>query len=371
MESCSRCGGPRGAVSTKRFLQALRLAAKGVSTRPGIPALTCVRLEASKRTLMLTTTDLEITVRQGIAWEGGELDSLVPLKFLTEAVKGHGDSTITPSSDGSMFQAGSFTIRELATEDFPVVKEDTGTLLAGRLPAARFVAMVNAVQGAASRDQARPILTGISIEAESEGVLDFVATDSYRLHVASADMREWNEGKANVPARALVTAAKALGRKPSGGVSIWRSGDLVTIALPNGITIFSRTIEGEYVNWKQLIPDGSANLLTFDVDRMLEQIFAAKVFARENSPVRLELNGTVTISAHSPDLGGYRHEIPSARYEGEDVTIAFNPTYLGDAIAAANGGTLSVRDGLKPAILVGEGVTTLVMPVRLPAPPVS
>ncbi len=95
------------------------------------------------------------------------------------------------------------------------------------------------------------------------------------------------------------------------------------------------------------------------------------LLARDTTPVRMEFNALgVKLSSSSPDLG-QAVETVEARYEGEDLTVAFNPQYLADGLTAATGETvrLDVRDGLKPGVVHGEGdeFTYLVMPVRLPA----
>ena len=103
----------------------------------------------------------------------------------------------------------------------------------------------------------------------------------------------------------------------------------------------------------------------------MEAVRRVGLLARDTTPVRMEFNALgVKLSSSSPDLG-QAVEAVEARYEGEDITAAFNPHYLADGLAAATGETvrIEVRDGLKPGIVRGEGdeFTYLVMPVRLPA----
>jgi DNA polymerase-3 subunit beta len=140
-----------------------------------------------------------------------------------------------------------------------------------------------------------------------------------------------------------------------------------------GLTLTSRLIEGEFPNYRQLIPEPGGNRLTAPRQELLEAVRRVGLLARENSPVRLELNALgVRLTSSSPDLGG-AVEALEATYEGEELTAAFNPGYVGDGLAGVVGErvTVELRDGLKPAILRGEGddaFTYLVMPVRLPAP---
>ena len=106
--------------------------------------------------------------------------------------------------------------------------------------------------------------------------------------------------------------------------------------------------------------------------QLLDAVKRVGLLARENTPVRMEFNALgVRLSSQSPDLGG-AVEAVEARYEGQDITVAFNPGYLADGLQASTGESvrLEVKDGLKPGVVRGDAseFTYLVMPVRLPAP---
>ena len=133
----------------------------------------------------------------------------------------------------------------------------------------------------------------------------------------------------------------------------------------------TRLIEGEFPNYRQLLPDTHESRLTVSRQQLLDAVRRVGLLARDTTPVRLEFNALgVKLSSSSPDLG-QAVETVEARYEGEDLTVAFNPQYLIDGLTAAVGESirLDVRDGLKPGVVHGEsdGYTYLVMPVRLPA----
>jgi len=138
-----------------------------------------------------------------------------------------------------------------------------------------------------------------------------------------------------------------------------------------GLTLTSRLIEGEFPNYRQLLPDTHESRLTVSRQQLLDAVRRVGLLARDTTPVRLEFNALgVKLSSSSPDLG-QAVETVEARYEGDDLTVAFNPQYLIDGLTAAIGESvrLDVRDGLKPGVVHGEsdGFTYLVMPVRLPA----
>ena len=137
------------------------------------------------------------------------------------------------------------------------------------------------------------------------------------------------------------------------------------------LTLTSRLIEGEFPNYRQLLPDQHESRLTISRQQLLDAVSRVGLMARDTTPVRLEFNALgVKLSSSSPDLG-QAVETVEARYEGDDLTVAFNPQYLADGLRAANGESvrIDVRDGLKPGVVRGESdeFTYLVMPVRLPA----
>ena len=139
-----------------------------------------------------------------------------------------------------------------------------------------------------------------------------------------------------------------------------------------GLTLTSRLIEGEFPNYRQLLPDVHESRLTISRQQLLDAVRRVGLLARDTTPVRLEFNALgVKLSSSSPDLG-QAVETVEARYEGEDLTVAFNPQYFADGLTAASGESvrIDVRDGLKPGVVRGESdeYSYLVMPVRLPAP---
>ena len=353
--------------------EALATVQRGVSTRPGIPALTGVMVEAGAEGLTLTTTDLEVTTQIRLPVEVAEEGSaLVPARLIAEMVKSLPPDDVDVEADGAQarVRCRSFegTLRLLAAEDFPQLREPEGIRITASAPV--FGEAVGQVVKAASRDEARPILTGVLLEANREG-LTMAATDSYRLAVRELQATGDGEGKALVPERAISEVGRSAAVEEKGEVEVilgqaqasFRVGDLRMI---------SRLIEGEFPNYRQLIPEPGGSVLDAPRQELLEAVRRVGLLARDNAPVRMELNQLgVRLTSSSPDLGD-AVEAVEAGYEGEDMTVAFNPMYLSDglAVVAAERVRIELRDGLKPAILRGDAddYTYLVMPVRLPAP---
>ena len=353
--------------------EALQTVQRGVSSRPGIPALTGVLIEATDDgRLTLTTTDLEVSARLATQVQVSEPGiALVPARLLGDTVKSLSAAPVDFETDQSQAHircaAYEGTLRLLPAEDFPGLQEPSGTKITAE--AGAFAEAVSQAARGASRDEARPVLTGVLIEVSREGVV-MVATDSYRLAVRDLVATADGEGKAIVPERALTEAGRAAAADEKATIEIFLDESQVAFKIGE-LTLTSRLIEGEFPNYRQLLPDQHESRLTISRQQLLDAVRRVGLLARDTTPVRLEFNALgVKLSSSSPDLG-QAVETVEARYEGEDLTVAFNPQYLADGLTAADGEMirLDVRDGLKPGVVRGDGdeFTYLVMPVRLPA----
>jgi len=354
--------------------EALQTIQRGVSSRPGIPALTGVLMEArSVDGLTMTTTDLEVSARLTIDVQVTEDGvALLPARLIADTVKSLSDAPVEFEADESQARircaAYEGALRLLPAEDFPTLQPPAGTRIV--VPAGTFAEAVGQVSRAASKDEARPVLTGVLLEVSREGIT-FVSTDSYRLAVRDLVATAASEGKAIVPERALSEAGRAAQAVEKGEIEIFLDESQASFQI-GGFMLTSRLIEGEFPNYRQLLPEAYESRLTVSRQQLIDAVRRVGLLARDTSPVRMEFNALgVKLSSQSPDLG-QAVEAVEARYEGEDVTAAFNPHYLADGLAAASGETvrLEVRDGLKPGIVRGETdeFTYLVMPVRLPTP---
>jgi DNA polymerase-3 subunit beta len=209
----------------------------------------------------------------------------------------------------------------------------------------------------------------VLFEAEPER-LTLAATDSYRLAVRDL---EWTWAHtpttALVPSRALTEAARALAGEP--GVEISIEPHQITFS-GGGRRLTSRLVEGEFPPFRNLIPQGYDSIATIDRQTLLDALKQVAPYGQNNNPVRLTFERErVQVDGSLQDVGRGAAAI-EAKYEGEALTVAFNPTYLSEGVAAVedNEVILEVRDGLKPALVHGnerQGFLYLLMPVRLPA----
>jgi DNA polymerase-3 subunit beta len=180
--------------------------------------------------------------------------------------------------------------------------------------------------------------------------------------------------KVVLPARALGELARALAAEGA-TVTALLGEHLMSFAI-NGSdesaaesVIGSRFIEGEFPNYRQLIPGGYQNVLTVGREALLEVTKRVGLLAQNNLPVKMRLDPELEVSAHTPDVGEGQ-EVLDAEYVGDPFVIAFNPNFLNDGVSAIQGERLVLKagDGLKAAVLQGENddtFTYLLMPVRL------
>jgi DNA polymerase-3 subunit beta len=348
-------------------------AGRAATNRTGtLPVLAGVKLQVAGDSLTVTGTDLELTIRLTVS-VGGERDgaAVVPARLVGDIVKAlpAGAVQIELTDDELSISAGrsQFSVRPLALDDYPTLAEPTAEGVT--LSASSMSDALRQVVRAASTDDARAVLTGVLLAAEDDG-LRMVATDSYRLAVR--DLPEssvlGSGQKVIIPGRALGELSRVIGDVDELTV---RLGEREATFESGTTRVSTRLIEGEFPNYRNLLPSSYPNLLTFGKAAMLEAIRRVKILAQDSTPVRLTLGGdTVQLTAITQDVGNAAEEI-DASYEGTEMTVAFNPDYLAAGIDAIDSDdvTLATMDPMKPAVLRGVGhddYLYLLMPVRVP-----
>jgi DNA polymerase-3 subunit beta len=262
-----------------------------------------------------------------------------------------------------------FHIRTLRGEDFPPFPEATGDAVV-TVPAAAFVATVNKVQRSASRDETRPILTGILVSA-GESELRMVATDSYRLSVKETPLEAPLDGafEANVPARALSELARIAQQADADTLRATRQANQIVFEV-GGMTLSSRLIEGQFPNYRQLLPDTYEHELRLDTKEVGDVVRRISLLAQKNAPLRLRFaEGELTVSAQTPDVGEASETLPTP-FGGEPFEIGFNPEFLRDGLESvdADDVILKLISPLRPGLIEagdGSGFLYLIMPIRL------
>ena len=327
--------------------------------------------------LIARATDMEIAIT--LRLEAKELEpgsTLLPGRLLVDVARAlpAGEVTLSERSEERDVEisAGSSRIhlRTLPTEDFPRLPafESPSLAIAGEA----FAATIERVARAASRDEVRPILTGILVQAEGD-TLTMVATDSYRLSVKHTQLEEpvAESLESNVPGRALRELARIVTQESVEQVEIAPAGSQI-IFRAGGAVLSSRLIEGQFPSHRQLIPESFEHEVKLPREELLEVTRRVRHLAQRNAPIRLAFaEGELTVAAETPDVGDASEAMP-APFTGEPLEIAFNPQFLVEGIESVEGDEILVRltSPLRPGLLrpaTADDFTYLVMPIRLNA----
>lgn len=328
-----------------------------------------VLIELSDTDLTLTTTDLELTTKAKLNLTGEAGKVLLPARLLSEIVRSLPSDDVELITDsGTVKVAGGrsrFEIRSLSPDEFPRVESPPQTrsfTVSGDLLATA----LSQVALAASRDETRPVLTGVLFEGEGNE-LRIVATDSYRLALRTIEVEGVQDIRVLIPARAVVEVARL-----AAGL------DEVTVEIASAqasfqlgdVTIQSRLIEGEFPAYRQLLPENQPNRLQVSKTTFLEAVKRVAVLAQDATPVFLTMNeSAVRLECHAQGLGEGAEEVDGS-YVGEEIRVAFNPAYL-DAGVAATGVDdvlLNFTDQQRPALVHAaddKAFVYLLMPIRV------
>ncbi len=362
-------------ISCARDELALKLGivSRGVSTRSAVQILSGILLQAEAGVLQLAATDMELSLRTTLeAQVEGEGAVVVPGRLLVDLVRLLPDNEVLIEHrlEENTLQVtcgtAEYRLRTYGVEDFPRLPE----VAAGSLSAVKaepLLETIARVGRAASRDESRPVLTGILARFEA-GKLVMAATDSYRLSVKETPLEEkLPELEAIIPARALEELRRVAGGSEEIELGV-QENQVVFVA--GGVTLTTRRIDGQFPNYKQLLPETFEHELTLPREELLEVVRRVAVMAQRNAPLRLSFaDGELTISAQTQDVGEARESLP-APFSGEPLEIGFNPEFLRDGIDSVDGPEVILKliNPLRPGLIQGAGETFsyLIMPIRLP-----
>ena len=354
----------------------LQTVTRAASTRVPNQALSGVQVLATPAGLELRATDTEIGLRvplQGEVVREGAV--LLPARLLVDVVRALPGTDVTlevrAAEQDVEIKGGNatFHIRTLRLEDFPPFPQaEDGARV--QVPATAFVETLGKVQRSASRDETRPVLTGIYVSASGDE-LRMVATDSYRLAVKETKLESPLEGtlEANVPARALAELARIVGTAAEDALAASVMANQVVFEI-GGVTLSSRLIDGQFPNYRQLLPDAYEHELRLAAGEVGDVVRRISLLAQKNAPLRLAFTeGEVTISARTPDIGEASETVP-VPFSGEPLEIGFNPDFLRDGLESMDGEDVLLKliSPLRPGLLGSadeSGFQYLLMPIRL------
>lgn len=360
----------------------LQLVVRATAVRSAVHALSGILISAEGDEVTLAATDMELALRSRLnatVERGGSI--LVPGRLLVDILRALDSDDVTlehtPERGEVELTTGQarFVIKSLAAEDFPRLPEVPASG-AFSVPAQPFAKTVERVARAASKDETRPVLTGILVSV-AEGRLRMVATDSYRLSVkeTAVETTAPEAFEVNVPARALQELSRTVADLTAENVSVVAHENQVVFGIDR-VTLSSRMIDGQFPNFQQLLPDSYEHEVRVAKAELAAVVRRISLMAQRNAPLRLRFeSGSVTISAQTPDVGEASESMP-LNYDGDVLEIGFNPQFLLDGLEGVEADELVLKliSALRPGLI--EAVTDeaqaedgrflyLIMPVRL------
>jgi DNA polymerase-3 subunit beta len=361
----------RVTVDRDELVAGLQLVSRAASARGTVQVLGGVGIRATEGLLELEATDMELSLRTSVqANVEGEGTLVVPAKLIGDIVRllPAGEVTLAhkPEEGAATLEAGSYSSRlnVFAAEDFPRLPSIEVPLQ--EVDAAALLDTVQRVSRAASRDESRPVLTGILAQFEGSK-LTMAATDSYRMSVKETELEGGGpELEAIIPARAL----DELGRIAAGAEKVQLGVNENHVIFGAGQAwLTTRRIDGQFPNVQQLRPESFEVQLEINRAELLDAVRRAAVMAQRNTPLRLRFEeGELTISAQSQDVGETRESL-ALRYTGETLEIGFNAEFLREGLESvtADEVKLELINPLRPGLLSAEGDSFwyLIMPIRL------
>src|ERR671921_903413 len=328
----------RAVCNTDLFGKKLALVSRGVSARSTIQLLGGILLETEEGSVRLSATDMEISIQTTAAAEVEEQGRVViPARIFNDVVRSLPGGELALAHDRSegvvrlSARDNEYRIRAYAAEDFPQLP-NFDEAAAFKMSGEALVETVEKVSRSYSRDETRPVLTGILISFE-ESRVRMVTTDSYRLSIKETELATTFDGtrEAIIPARAM----QEVGRIFSGSDE-----EQIDVALSENQALFrigdvlfgTRLIEGNFPEYKNLLPTTFEREISVRREDLIDTLRRVNLFAqRQTPPVPVSLDfseGAVEVMVRNGEVGEARERLPANSASEDDFHISFNPGYL-------------------------------------------
>jgi DNA polymerase III subunit beta len=359
----------------EELAEKLQVVGRGVSARTSVQILAGIMLRAAGERLYLSATDMEISLRVSLeAQVEDEGAVVVPGRLLVDIVRllPAGEVTLEHRAEEGVARLAcgpaSYQLNTYGPEDFPRLPEiDPDEAFTVEREA--FLDTIARVGRSASRDESRPVLTGVLVRFEG-GKVVMAATDSYRLSVKETPLAQGpgRELEAIVPARALAELARIGQAAQSSTIEVGVQENQIAFGV-DGVWLTARRIDGQFPNYRQLLPEQFEAEVQLPREELLDVVRRTGLLAQRKSPLRLRFeDGELTVSAQTQDVGEARESLPVA-YSGEPIEIGFNADFLRDGLESVTDEAVRLKliSPLRPGLIHGESddFLYLIMPIRL------
>jgi DNA polymerase-3 subunit beta len=359
----------------EELAQKLGVVGRAVSSRTSVNILTGIMLRAESGQLSLAATDMEISLRVTLDAQVEEEGSVViPGRLLVDIVRllPAGEVTLEHRAEEGIAHlvcgSASYGLHTYSPDDFPRLPEIAPDE-SFPIERAALLDTIMKVSRSASRDESRPVLTGVLVRFEA-GKLIMAATDSYRLSVKETEITEGPAGEieAIVPARALSELARIAQASDADSLTVGIQENQIVFAVDD-VWLTARRIDGQFPNYRQLLPETFEAEVELPREELLDVVRRTGLMAQRKSPLRLRFEeGQLTISAQTQDVGEAHESLPAA-YTADPIEIGFNAEFLRDGLESLEDDQVRLRliSPLRPGLIQGAGddFLYLIMPIRL------
>ncbi len=364
-------------ISKDEILNGLQAVQNIVSTRTTLPILANVLLRAESGRLDLTATDLDVTISSGARAEVQRPGAVtVPVKKIFGIIRELAGSELELEVDeknACSIRSGPsyYKVNGLPAEEFPPLPQFAEKKRIS-IDQEKFKAMLRKTGFAISTDETRFVLNGIYMSLKEQKIT-MVATDGRRLALVEEDVEltEESQGEFIVPTKAINELSRLLQTKGTTEVKFTDNQVAFTLKSEGGldVLIMSKLVEGNYPNYRQVIPGEAKERVTIVREELLQALRRAEIMTSEKSnSVKLSFTkNNLAITANTPDVGEGKETL-AVNYKGRDMAIAFNPTYLMDPLKAVDNDEIFIEliDELSPGVVKINGPFLYVlMPMRM------
>ena len=344
-------------IVRSKFLEGLKSVQNIVAAKGSLPILQNVLMEADENRLVMTTTDLDISIRSSVECEIVESGATtLPVKLLFNSISKAAEGEIVVEVDDkerATITAGSakFKLAGLPEADFPRLPKDEDAY-AYEIPQATLREMFRKVSYAASQDDTRRTLKGVLMSFK-DSKLTMVATDGRRLALVENEIEFPKDVEKDIvlPSKAVQELQRSLNGEEIASVMIQKT--QVSFKLGN-ITIYSKLMDDVYPNYRQVIPKETVEKITIDRQLLLDALDRASVMTMDeaHSTKLIFSEGKLTVTSAASDIGEAKDEV-AIKYAGEPIEIIFNPSYVMDPLKAIDDDeiTINLDNGHSPAVI--------------------
>ncbi|MFZ5968722.1 MAG: DNA polymerase III subunit beta [Bacillota bacterium] len=360
--------------SQKNLSHSINIVQKAVSPKTTLPILKGILLETCEQQLKLVGTDLEIGIENYIDAKIISQGSVViSSRLLGDIVRKLPDADVEIEVDDQnnvviRCESSEFTLMGQPAVEFPElpeVEEENHYEVQQDL----LKNMIRQTVFAAAIDEARPILTGVLMEIEN-GMVNMVALDGYRLALRQGNIKTSNSNKAVIPSKTLNELYRIISDEGISNVDIFFTDKHVLFHMDD-TRIISRLLEGEFINYKQIIPKEHRSCVKVDTRKILDSIERASLLAKEgkNNLIKFSIKDDKMVITSNAEIGKVYEEVPII-LEGDDIEIGFNSKYLLDVLKIIDSEEiyLNFTTSVSPCIIKPtdhQNFTYLILPVRI------